>query len=41
MFKSMSAAGLVWYNRIIRDERDRALHNERSTAQAQAQAAKE
>lgn len=39
MFESTSDAGHAWYDRIIRDERDtkrdRALHNERATAQAQ------
>ena len=43
MFESMSAAGRAWYDRILRDEfraerdaeRDRAIHNERSTAQAE------
>lgn len=38
MFESMSDAGRAWYDRIIRDELnaelDRALHNERATAQA-------
>ncbi len=32
--ESMSDAGLAWYDRIIRDERDHALHNERAIAQA-------
>lgn len=42
MFESMSEAGLTWRRRIIRDERDSKLHNERATAQAQrAQAEKE
>ena len=34
MFESMSEAGLTWRRRILRDERDRALHNERAIAQA-------
>ena len=29
----MSDAGRAWYDRILRDERDRVLHNERATAQ--------
>ena len=41
LLESMSDAGRAWYDRIIRDELnaelDRALHNERATAQAQAE----